>query len=88
MSIKTRFKLQGLSNADMTELLSNPPRLSQYLLGPITSKKSLVLSNGNLKQDRGWMRAIVNSFVPIFRMRKVTGDNWSGVSNLIENIVE
>lgn len=88
LSVKTRFKLQGLTNNDLKELLSNPPRLGQYLLGPITSKASLVTNKGEIKPDRGWMRAIVKKFTPIYEMKKITGDRWTGVNSLIQGVVK
>lgn len=88
LSVKTRFKLQGLSPADISELLSNPPRLGQYLLGPITSKHSLINKNGEIKKDRGWMRAIVKNFTPIYEMQRIPGDRWTGVNYLVQGMIK
>jgi hypothetical protein len=88
LALKTRFKLQGLNKTDLSELLSNPPRISQYLLGPVTSRRALVCSNGTVKKERSWMRAIVRKFIPIYEMQRLANDRWHGLGTMVNGIVK
>lgn len=87
MSIRTRFKLQGLPQDDLRQLMCNPPRLGKYLLGPITPHFKMVQADGMFRKDRPWMRATVAQFEAVYKMRKVDDEKWRGVQTMTEGIL-
>ena len=82
-AFKSRFKLSGVNVDFLEQYFSNPPRLSQYLLGPLTRLEDIVEEDGTIKQGRQWMRCVVKEFPRVFQKRhESNSSSWVGITDL------
>lgn len=86
-AFRTRFKLSGVNADFLEQYFSNPPRLSQYLLGPLTKLDDIIEEDGTFKMNRQWMRCVVKEFPRVFQKKQEPNTaTWVGVADLSKTL--
>ena len=78
LAVQFKFKLNELTKEEISSLFENPPRLGQYLLGPLVNEKNLIIDEERLLVKKDVVRVRVLDFDKSYEKKK-TQAVWTGV---------
>lgn len=87
-AVKYKFKLDNLSMEQIELLFNNPPRLGQYLLGPLVNEADFLVDEEKLLISKEHKRVAVLDFDRNFEMKLNPQSAWCGVDQICQRIKE